>query len=624
MEEETEKTADSENTNEIQQEIEKTETFSDIVKEISEEEKESSKKEETIEEKEQKKEENQTEESTKQDKKKFSKGVLIGCIVFTIALLFFSTIFAILNMNNRNILQGVFFENVNVSGMSNEEINEVVEKRISKIEEIVVTDEEYSVILKTEDIGLSISGKEGIQKALALGKTNHIILDNYQILKTKLLKTRYHLEISVNEEKLANTIKNIEAEMPGAMKEYAYEIDKQELVITVGKAGKIIQKEKLKQAIIQNIIDQFNQEETDQKEIVVIIPIQTAEPEQINIEKIHKEIQKEAKDAYIVEDPFELHKDEDGVDFGVTMEEAKTILQEEKETYRIPLKITKANVTVKDLGDQLFKQTLSKYTTIYDAGNTNRASNIALAAKTINGTILLPGETFSYNGILGNTTKEKGYKLGGAYVAGKVVEAYGGGICQVSSTIYNAVLYANLEIVERHNHTYTVTYVPAGRDATVSYGGKDFKFKNSRMYPIKIEANAKNGVISVSIKGIKEEKEYEIVLTSQVLSTTPAPIVYEKNSSLAEGQEKVIQKGHSGQKSIAYKTIKYNGKTISKTVLSKDTYQPMNRIIQKGTKKVTIPTPTPVTPEATPASTEPTEAATTTTVQTNEASNSLT
>jgi len=278
------------------------------------------------------------------------------------------------------------------------------------------------------------------------------------------------------------------------------------------------------------------------------------------------------------------------------MQEAKKVLEENRETYIIPLKITEPQIGVEDLGDKLFKQNLSKYTTIYDAGVKNRAHNIALAAKTINGTIILPGETFSYNGILGNTNKEKGYKLGTAYVGGKVVESYGGGICQVSSTLYNSVLYANLEIVERYNHSYVVNYVPAGRDATVAYGGKDFKFKNTRNYPIKIVAKANNGVVSISIMGIKEETEYEVVLTSTVLSTTPRNVVYQNNSSLEEGTEKVIQKGYDGKKSIAYKILKLNGRTISKTVLSKDTYKPMEKIVQVGTKKVTVETITPVVP----------------------------
>ena len=267
------------------------------------------------------------------------------------------------------------------------------------------------------------------------------------------------------------------------------------------------------------------------------------------------------------------------------MEEAKKIISEEKDSYEIPLKIDKAKVKTEDLGDKLFKETLSKFTTIYDAGNTSRGTNIAIAARTINNTVILPGETFSYNKILGNTTKEKGYQLGTAYVGGKVVPAYGGGICQVSTTLYNAAIYANLEIVERYNHSYSVSYVSGSRDATVSYGGKDFKFKNSRTYPIKIVASAKNGVISVSLKGIKEEKEYDIEITSTTLSTTPYQTTYQDNPNLEEGKQKVIQVGHNGIKSKAYKTVKYNGKVISKTLLSADTYQPMNRVIEKGTKK---------------------------------------
>ncbi len=521
---------------------------------------------------------NKEEKSISQKKK--SKKAIIFIVLLIIILLILSTIFALTNIGNRNIIQGVYIEGIEISNLNKEELNQVVNDKISTIEEIELTYNEYKTIVKMDDVGIEVNGKEAIKDAIGIGKENNILIDNYNILKTKIFKTRLGLDITVNENKLKEMIKNIQAEMPEAMKEYSYEIKGSELIITPGKAGKIINEEELKQRMIENIKEQFNG-----KVNCIEIPTKEAKPLPIDIDKIYNEVHKEAKNAYIVEEPFELHKEEDGIDFKITIQEAKELLQESKETYKIPLKITKARVKVKDLGNKLFKHTLSKYTTIYDAGNANRGANIALAAKTINGTVLLPGETFSYNGILGNTTKEKGYKLGTAYVGGKTVPTYGGGICQVSSTLYNAVLYANLDIVERYNHSYSVSYVPAGRDATVSYGGKDFKFKNSRNYPIKIEANAKNGVVSISIKGIKEEKEYEIVLTSSVLSTTPCKTVYENNNNLAEGKQKVIQKGHTGQKSIAYKTVKYNGKTISKTVLSKDTYQPMNRIVQVGTKK---------------------------------------
>lgn len=532
----------------------------------------------------------ENEEENKEDIKKSKKWLLIIPIIVVI-LLFLSTIFAILNIDNNNIVNGVYIEKVNVSNLTKEETTKIVEEKIKQIEDIELVYQEYSSIVKLEELGITIDAKEAISKAISIGKSNNIIIDNYAILKTNIFKTKYNLNISINDEKFNEMAKNILAEMPGAVKEYSYEVEDDKLIITKGTAGKTINEKELKETIIKNLRKQFNNEKESEN-----IPVIDANPENIDISKIYNEIHKEAKDAYIVEDPFELHKDEDGVDFDISIEEAQKILSEEKEEYIIPLKITKAKVKVKDLGEKLFKQTLSKYTTIYDAGNSNRAHNIALAASTINGTILLPGESFSYNGKLGNTTKEKGYKEGGAYVGGKVVQAYGGGICQVSTTLYNAVLYANLEIVERHNHSYAVNYVPAGRDATVAYGGKDFKFKNNRSYPVKIVANAKNGVVSVSIAGIKEEKEYEVVLSSSVLSTTPCQTVYEKNSSLAEGKEKVIQKGHSGLKSVAYKTIKYNGTVISKIVLSKDTYKPMDRIVQVGTKKTASSTPAETVP----------------------------
>ena len=517
----------------------------------------------------------------KKDNKKVKKLVLLG-IVITFFIVFISTIFAILNINNEKIIKGVYVQGVDISNMTEQE---ALDKFKEKIEEITKRDitliyKDYSTTITPEQIEFKLNYEEAIKEANSIGKNNNILIDNFSILKANIFKTNINIKPEYNEEILEDIIKNINSEIPGAVKEVSYEIDGDKLIITNGKSGIDIDTEQLKKEVISNINKQLI-EVIDE----IQIPVKEKEADPIDIEKIYNEVYKEAKDAYIEENPFKLHVEENGLDFGVSIDEAKKIISEQKEIYEIPLKIDKAKVKTEDLGDKLFNQTLSKYTTIYDAGNTSRGTNIAIAARTINGTVILPGETLSYNKILGNTTKEKGYKLGGSYVNGKVVPAYGGGICQVSTTLYNAVLYANLEIVERYNHSYSVSYVPASRDATVSYGGKDFKFKNSRTYPIKIVASAKNGVISVSLKGIKEEKEYDIEIKSTTLSTTPYSTTYQDNSNLAEGKEKVIQVGHNGMKSQAYKIVKYNGKTISKTLLSSDTYQPMNRIIEKGTKK---------------------------------------
>ena len=521
-------------------------------------------------------------EEPEKEKNKNPKKKIFIISILIIFLLFISTIFAIVNMNNTNIISGVKVEGIDISKMSKEEAENVINDKIQVIlkRDITLKLDEYTTTITPEQIEMKFDYEGALNKAQNIAKTNNILIDNYQILKTNILKTNINMQITYNKEILSDMIKNINLEIPGAVKQVTYEINDDKLFITNGKSGIEVQEDKLEEKIIGNVKDQLKDVINDIK-----IPTKEVEAEKIDIEKIHDEIYREAKDAYIEEDPFKLHVEENGLDFNISMEEAKKIVKEEKEEYEIPLKITKPKVRTEDLGDKIFKQTLSKYTTIYDAGNTSRASNIALACKTINETIIQPGETFSYNKVLGNTTKEKGYKLGGAYVGGKVVQAYGGGICQVSTTLYNSVLYANLEIVERYNHSYAVSYVPAGRDATVSYGGKDFKFKNNRNYPIKIVANAKNGVVNISLKGIKEDKEYDIEISSSVLSTTPFETTYQDNNTLAEGKQKIIQKGHNGYKSKAYKIVKYNGKVISKTLLSSDTYKPMNRIIEKGTKK---------------------------------------
>ena len=521
-------------------------------------------------------------EEPEKEKNKNPKKKIFIISILIIFLLFISTIFAIVNMNNTNIISGVKVEGIDISKMSKEEAENVINDKIQVIlkRDITLKLDEYTTTITPEQIEMKFDYEGALNKAQNIAKTNNILIDNYQILKTNILKTNINMQITYNKEILSDMIKNINLEIPEAVKQVTYEINDDKLIITNGKSGIEVQEDKLEEQIIDNIKDQLKDVINDIK-----IPTKKVEAKKIDIEKIHDEIYKEAKDAYIEDEPFKLHVEENGLDFNISMEEAKRIISEEKEEYEIPLKITKPKVKTEDLGDKIFKQTLSKYTTIYDAGNKSRANNIALACKTINGTIILPGETFSYNKVLGNTTKEKGYQLGGAYVGGKVVKAYGGGICQVSTTLYNSVLYANLEIVERYNHSYAVSYVPAGRDATVSYGGKDFKFKNNRKYPIKIVANAKNGVVNISLKGIKEDKEYDIEISSSVLSTTPFETTYQDNNTLAEGKQKIIQKGHNGYKSKAYKIVKYNGKVISKTLLSSDTYKPMNRIIEKGTKK---------------------------------------
>ncbi|MCB6364758.1 VanW family protein [Intestinibacillus massiliensis] len=138
---------------------------------------------------------------------------------------------------------------------------------------------------------------------------------------------------------------------------------------------------------------------------------------------------------------------------------------------------------------QPYATTLGTYTTSYNPRQTNRNTNIRLAASAISGTVLQPGEVFDFNKVVGQRTEAKGYKVATVYSGGEAVDGIGGGICQVSSTLFNAALLANMQITTRSSHGLRVHYLPAGRDATVSWGGPEFRFKNSNSYPVKITAS---------------------------------------------------------------------------------------------------------------------------------------
>ncbi len=141
---------------------------------------------------------------------------------------------------------------------------------------------------------------------------------------------------------------------------------------------------------------------------------------------------------------------------------------------------------------------------------------------------------------------------------------------------------ANLEIVERHNHSSVVSYLDPGLDATISYGSKDLKFKNNRNYAVKINLNATNGILEVEMKGIFEKEEYEIELVSEKKETLLCNTKYVYDSTLSKDQEIIESSGANGAKSIAYKVLKKNDRVVSKTVLSEDTYNPMTRVIKTG------------------------------------------
>lgn len=511
-----------------------------------------------------------------------TKGKVIGLtgIILLLFFVFFSVIFSLVNLGNPKIARGVKIGKIDVSNLTQEEATKKVEKWYQEIAQsnISANYQEVEETIHIEQFHSEIDIDKAVKEACLIGKSGNIVKDNYTILFSMIFSKKIEIPISLNQEEIDRKIEEINAKIPNALKESNYYIEEDKLIIIKGKSGVQIEKEKFNQELRATMIKEENR--------TFKIPVKELSPKEIKISDIHKEIYKQAQNASITKDPIEVKPHINGIDFAISEEEAEAILKEEKEEYIIPLTITIPEMTLDKLGQEAFPHILGTFSTTYNMENKNRVTNLELASEKIDGTIILPGEIFSYNKIVGERTIAKGYKEAAVYSGGKVVDGIGGGICQLSSTLYNAVIYANLEITSRSNHRFLTSYVTAGRDATVSWGTIDFCFKNTRAYPIKILSNVKNGVVTTQICGIKEEKEYEVVIESIVTEVIPYSINYIRDTAMKQGEEEIKQYGANGAKSMTYKIVKQNGIMISKTLLSSDTYHALERIIKTGSKKI--------------------------------------
>ena len=503
--------------------------------------------------KEQEKKENTTEfkpiENTEEAKTNKSDVLVIFGILLAIVILLVTVVygtFSIMTEKSTTIAKGVYIKNIDVSGLTREQAKEKINNYISSVipEEIKLTHNGFETSLSTSQLSIYFNTDEAVDMAYNIGKTGNIFQKNLTILQTRLSKTTIDPGFSIDMDQLKKDLEDISSKLPYKIIESSCYIDGNKLIITKGKAGKTVKVDDSAKYIKQAINDL--KIENNSLELLT----EDSTPKEIDLDAVYNEIHKEPVNAYYSQNPYVVHPSENGMDFSITLDEAKNMLKEEKDEYVVPLKVLYPSVTTNMIGTEAFPDLLSEFSTKYAASNKNRTTNLILAAKKINGTVLMPGETFSYNKVVGARTIQAGYKEAPIYVSGRVEDGIGGGICQITTTLYNAVVYANLDIVERSNHQFVPSYAGPSRDATVVYGAIDFKFKNNRDYPIKIACSVSGGIANFKIWGLKSDNDYEVQISSRTTGKTSTAIYSE-----------------------AYKILKKNGNVVSTTLLSKDTYK---------------------------------------------------
>lgn len=228
---------------------------------------------------------------------------------------------------------------------------------------------------------------------------------------------------------------------------------------------------------------------------------------------------------------------------------------------------------------------VASYKTYFNTSDANRSYNLKIGAEAVNGTVLMPGQAFSLNKTLGPRVADNGYKTAHVIQDGKLIDDYGGGVCQIATTVYNAAVKAQMKITSRDHHEFPVTYVAPGLDATISGDWLDLKFVNTSNYPIVITSYIIDNSFNVDIYGFNYMPGVDVELDSKIVKINPAKTEYKNDSSLAYGQEVVDRDAHDGLVVDVYKKVYKNDKLVSNEKIYTDNYDTINAIVRKGTKK---------------------------------------
>lgn len=442
------------------------------------------------------------------------KRQLAGLLLSLMTVMLFSGTAAEAKTTDNEIAMGVFIGDVDVSGMTKEEAEEVVEDSISEKseEKITLTVGDEKLEVSRNDLGIMWDNKEIIEEACDLGKTGNLI-KRYKALK--------------------------DLEFHNKVFEISYTADP-EMIKTV----------------VEEKCTKYNKKATN-----------------MGLEK--------------TDDGFQVIKGEQGVvvDEEAAEKEILTYIEEEFEgqtaEIEIPTVISEPLGSAEELAK--VKDLLGSFQTSYKTSGSQRSQNITTGVGHINGTVLYPGETFSTYEYVNPFTVENGYAMAGSYLNGKVVDSLGGGICQVSSTLYNTVLQAELEVVERSPHSMQVSYVQPSADAAIAGTYKDFKFKNDTDAPIYIEGyTTSDKQVVFKIYGQETRPSNRTIkYTNKVLESTPAV-----TELIADGGQgigyRVVESGHNGCKAELYKEVYIDGVLQSSEKVNKSNYSVSNRKVYYG------------------------------------------
>ncbi len=463
--------------------------------------------------------------------------------------------------------------------------------------------------IRLTDIDYTYNFEEAAAEAYSLGRTADV-MDNiiFALMKEKE-PVHIALKMQYDKDKLSDLVNTYVNETQVIVKQPAYGVTGNRLNVISGHPGEIISAEKAL-TLTTEAVEAGNFSEIE-------VPVVVFLPDVLDTEAIYNEIivapinaKFEVENNSVVTVPHQNGRD---VDREILDNFLSEIQVQNDRMDSLALDEVIPEMHADNISSMLFRDTIGDFHTDFEIdtqNGKNRSVNIQLASQAINGLVLAPGEVFSYNDVVGPRTAAKGYKSAVVYSGGQILTGIGGGICQVSTTLYNAVLQAGLEVVERNPHNFTVGYADLGFDATVTFNVQDIKFRNSSGLPIKLEISFPQKTrVRVEIRGTNLDPSTAFEYKSVIINTKAFTVVYREDPKLKVGGSYIFQAGKTGYTVDAYKITKVNGIETDRVKLYRNVYNPYPQIVYRNTGSVPPAQPTdPVSPPATePPDLEPPE-----------------
>lgn len=525
--------------------------------------------------------------------KNIKKGNITGIIlILVIVALCIASYFALSYIDEKlaedTIRDHVYVDNVYIGGLTKEQATSKVYDYNSNIYDniplnFVWGDYERTFVLS--DTSYTYDNELAINNAYQLGRVGNKLqrIINYLIKPTPVYYssiTSYdHTKIT----EIVNLLKNdIEREIDNSF----IDVFKDRVIVHVGSSEIKIIEQPLIESIKQHILSLDSS----------IIEIENTErfPFTVTSKRIYSLVHKEAINAFYSYNENNVSVVKEKYGQTVNKKYVDELLTKYND-FTVVIESVNPTIYASKLQENLFIDELAIYETtfsIVSENSFNRSINIALAASEIDGQVLAPGEVFSFNDVVGERSAEKGYQIAHVYSNGEIIDGIGGGICQVSSTLYNAVLDYNLDIIYRSNHQFTVGYVPLGQDAAVSYGTKDFEFVNSTSWPLKVQVEVNDvrndeedenevitsQTITFTFIGTDETSDTSYIYYHEVIEERPFVIEIEYDETKPDDYIEITQYGKLGYHIITYREIYNQEVKIGEEKVSDSYYRPYTQI----------------------------------------------